>query len=260
MIVEGPVDAIAVTVASAGRYLGVAPLGTALTDPQAAQLAGYGRNAVVATDGDPAGRLAAERDYWKLAVHHVDPLRANLPDGTDPADLLTRHGPQHLTEILTTARPLADLLIQTRLQQTPVERGAREAVRVLASTPPARWDPGSTQISMQSGLPREAVRLALRNLASAWNGNPAAAAQDALQTTPAVEAGRETRASASESPARSERQFEQELAEQATRGRTLQTRSPFRPRTSVRRTAHDGTKPTPGRPGRESSAPTTPTP
>ena len=41
VIVEGPMDAIAVTLASAGRYLGVAPLGTSLTDEQAAQLAAH---------------------------------------------------------------------------------------------------------------------------------------------------------------------------------------------------------------------------
>ena len=38
VIVEGPLDAIAVTLASAGRYLGVAPLGTSLTDEQAGYL------------------------------------------------------------------------------------------------------------------------------------------------------------------------------------------------------------------------------
>ena len=39
VIVEGPMDAIAVTLASGGRYIGVAPLGTSLTDEQASQLA-----------------------------------------------------------------------------------------------------------------------------------------------------------------------------------------------------------------------------
>src|SRR3546814_8795764 len=39
VIVEGPMDAVAVTIASAGLYVGVAPLGKSLTDEQAAQLA-----------------------------------------------------------------------------------------------------------------------------------------------------------------------------------------------------------------------------
>ena len=60
VIVEGPMDAIAVTLATDGKYLGVAPLGTSLTDEQAAQLRllGY-RTPIVATDADLAGRVAA---------------------------------------------------------------------------------------------------------------------------------------------------------------------------------------------------------
>src|SRR5215217_9030952 len=42
VIVEGPMDAIAVTLASQGRYIGVAPLGTSLTEEQAHQLARIG--------------------------------------------------------------------------------------------------------------------------------------------------------------------------------------------------------------------------
>src|SRR3546814_11034208 len=43
VIVEGPMDAVAVTIASAGLYVGVAPPGTSLTDEQAAPLAAVGR-------------------------------------------------------------------------------------------------------------------------------------------------------------------------------------------------------------------------
>jgi DNA primase len=39
VIVEGPVDAIAVTLAGQGRYIGVAPLGTSLTEEQTHQFA-----------------------------------------------------------------------------------------------------------------------------------------------------------------------------------------------------------------------------
>jgi DNA primase catalytic core len=56
VIVEGPMDAIAVTLASQGRYIGVAPLGTSLTDEQAHQLARSGTQPIIATDADLAGR------------------------------------------------------------------------------------------------------------------------------------------------------------------------------------------------------------
>ena len=43
VLVEGPLDAIAVTLAAAGTHVGVAPLGTAFTDTQADQLLPYHR-------------------------------------------------------------------------------------------------------------------------------------------------------------------------------------------------------------------------
>jgi DNA primase catalytic core len=114
VLVEGPMDAIAVTLASRGRYLGVAPLGTSLTEEQAAQLARLAVHPVLATDADLAGRIAAERDYWILSCYRLDPLHAQLPEGTDPADLLALKGPTALTEALTAAQPLAERLLNER--------------------------------------------------------------------------------------------------------------------------------------------------
>jgi len=63
------VDAIAVTLAPEGRYVGVAPLGTALTDDQAAQLHHLGhRQPVVATDA-------------AISVQHFDVTIPSLPIG-----------------------------------------------------------------------------------------------------------------------------------------------------------------------------------
>jgi DNA primase len=79
VLVEGPFDAIAVSLAGAGQYVGVAPMGTALTDTQADQLRPFlapdRPGLIVATDADRAGRAAAERAFWQLTA------RANrLPD------------------------------------------------------------------------------------------------------------------------------------------------------------------------------------
>ena len=108
VIVEGPMDAIAVTLASAGRYIGVAPLGTSLTDEQASQLAAIGKNPIVATDADIAGRVAAERDFWILTAYRLDPRYSLLPEGIDPADLLARNGPEALNTVLDQAGPLGE--------------------------------------------------------------------------------------------------------------------------------------------------------
>ncbi|ATY17299.1 hypothetical protein CU254_42715 (plasmid) [Amycolatopsis sp. AA4] len=84
--VEGPFDAIAVTAAGDGQVAGVAPLGTALTDRQADQLAERGRIWEM-LDADGAGRAAAEKDFWLLAERGVDVRDIPLPDGLDPAKM-----------------------------------------------------------------------------------------------------------------------------------------------------------------------------
>ncbi|MET0522548.1 MAG: toprim domain-containing protein [Jiangellaceae bacterium] len=84
VIVEGPMDAIAVTIAGGGRYIGVAPLGTSLTDEQASQLAAIGQNPIVATDADIASRLAAERHFWILTPYRLPDLPCYLRAATRP--------------------------------------------------------------------------------------------------------------------------------------------------------------------------------
>ena len=153
VIVEGPMDAIAVTLAGGGRYIGVAPLGTSLTDEQASQLAGLGKHPIVATDADIAGRVAAERDFWILAAYHLDARYARLPECTDPADLLALNGPAALTAVLDHARPLGDELINERLTSLPPDQARHEAARVVAARPPECWDQGSSTISSRLNLP-----------------------------------------------------------------------------------------------------------
>ena len=117
VLVEGPIDALAVTLASP-RHVGLAPLGTALTDSHADTLIPYltrPDGVIIATDPDPAGHAAAERDYWMLTARGGEPRHAHLPAGLDPADLLTHHGPDPLHAILTHAAPMGDALIDTRL-------------------------------------------------------------------------------------------------------------------------------------------------
>ena len=67
-----------------------------------------GKNPIVATDADIAGRVAAERDFWILTPYRLDPRYALLPEGSDPADLLALNGPAALTTVLDQARPLGE--------------------------------------------------------------------------------------------------------------------------------------------------------
>lgn len=120
VLVEGPIDALAVSVASPERHAPVALCGTALTSQQADTLlalaGGPGRPVVVATDADEAGRAAAELAYRHLTARSLQPWAADLPPGIDPADLLEKHGKRRLAATLTSgARPLIDDVIDHRV-------------------------------------------------------------------------------------------------------------------------------------------------
>lgn len=117
--VEGVMDALAVTMASDGRAVGLAPLGTALTAAQADQLSRLASQNVIlhATDNDRAGLAAAAKDYWLLTTRGADPRRLILTDGEqafgDPADSYAAN-PAALAAALnaaTIAPPLAAHLI-----------------------------------------------------------------------------------------------------------------------------------------------------
>jgi DNA primase len=149
VIVEGPFDAIAVTLAGTGRAVGLAPCGTALTTGQAALLATAcdlsRAGVVVAFDDDPAGRRAATRAYAILRPHAAGVRLAGLPSGRDPAQVLQEDGPQALLDALTArARPLLGVIVDADVRrwegrlgdvEGPV-RAMRSAAAVLAGLLP----------------------------------------------------------------------------------------------------------------------------
>ena len=199
VIVEGPMDAIAVTLASAGRYLGVAPLGTSLTHEQASQLATIGRDPIVATDADLAGQVAAERDFWMLTPHGLDPGYARFPEGLDPADLLAHRGPAALTAALASGQTLGDQLLSERLDNLAPEQARVAAMRVLAARPSRAWAPGTNQVSARLQLSQLQSRRDLRDAVKTWDADPRKAAQAELNSSSEVRARLE--AAAAKSPA-----------------------------------------------------------
>jgi DNA primase catalytic core len=186
--VEGALDAVAVTIATGGSHVGVAPLGTSLTDEQAAQLGRLGADAIVATDADLAGRVAAERAYWLLTPHGLDPTYARFPTGSDPADLLALRGPHALRQALAAARPLADVLIDERLANLAPGRARSEAARVVAARPFAHWEAGTDRIGARLRVPTALVRGDLLSFVQEWNRDPRKATHAPLQNLGAVRA------------------------------------------------------------------------
>ncbi|MDT0262459.1 toprim domain-containing protein [Jatrophihabitans lederbergiae] len=171
VLVEGPIDALAVDLASGGMMAGLAPLGTALTDHQAGQLAdalGAARDRiVVATDADPAGVQAAARAYELLTAHGLDPRGAPLPAGMDPAQLAELHGPAVLVDRLATAesigRQLVDQALTGRELTWPEDRvaAARVAAGIIAKAPLDTWQRELTAVSKRTGLQESTLQTVL---------------------------------------------------------------------------------------------------
>jgi DNA primase len=93
ILVEGPLDALAVAARIRDGHRDLLPIatsGTALTQSHAQQLAAWCRahnvDAVIAYDADSAGRTAAIKAGELLRAHGVHIHIAQLPDGHDPAD------------------------------------------------------------------------------------------------------------------------------------------------------------------------------
>jgi DNA primase len=161
VLVEGPLDAIAVSIAAPGQYAGVAPCGTALTGEQVAALTRAvplaDRGVRVAFDGDTAGRNAAVRAYSLLAPITSNLTTVTFPDSADPASILQTGGPPALGDALTsTVRPLADLVIDTRISDwahgrdlvfAELQIGAlRAAATVIATMPPDQAGPQAARL------------------------------------------------------------------------------------------------------------------
>ncbi len=169
VLVEGPIDAIAVSLACPD-HVGVAPLGTALSDTQADILTReHPAKLVVATDPDGAGHLAADRDYWILAARGADPQQAVLPRGLDPADVLRTAGPAGLRRHLEQAGPLADALVDERLAHLPVAEALAEALAVVAAGDADRWTSRTTDIARRLHVPVEVALTQLMPMVAAWD-------------------------------------------------------------------------------------------
>jgi DNA primase len=140
IVAEGYMDVIAL--AQAGFPAAVAPLGTAITPEQIAELWRLEAEPVVCLDGDQAGRRAGYR-LIERALPQLKPgcsLKfALLPQGEDPDSLVSQQGAQAFRRVVDAARPLADLLwmkqTENRTLDTPERRaGLRQALMAEVRT------------------------------------------------------------------------------------------------------------------------------
>jgi DNA primase catalytic core len=127
-LVEGPLDVLAIAGIEATdqtAITAVAPCGTALTREHVERLVDWlprGTDIVVAYDNDQPGRRATAEAYEVLtdcfdANSHAL-FAANMPRGTDPAELLQIHGPAALRAGLSgpSLTSLASRAMEVRLE------------------------------------------------------------------------------------------------------------------------------------------------
>ena len=128
IVAEGYMDVIAL--GQAGFANAVAPLGTALTDAQLAELWRHADEPLVCFDGDAAGQRAAMRAIGRA----LPGLTAGkslafvpLPKGQDPDDLIKAGGPAAMTAALKAAVPLVDFLWHHEVAARPLDTPERRA-------------------------------------------------------------------------------------------------------------------------------------
>jgi conjugative relaxase-like TrwC/TraI family protein len=195
--VEGPMDALAVTLAGGGHYAGLAPMGTALTDVQTDQLLAHPGHAdsahapardsrqpggvIVATDNDRAGIEAAHRAYWQLVQRGDSPRRLSITGSKDPAKMLEDQGPQALRDALDASPSLAGGLVTVivdghahRFDEAEGRLAAiRHASQILAALPPEQWAPHTTRLIQRTGAYIDTVTGELFDAHDRWLSNPA---------------------------------------------------------------------------------------
>ncbi|MEM7778832.1 MAG: DNA primase [Pseudomonadota bacterium] len=128
IVVEGYMDVVAL--AQAGFADAVAPMGTALTEMQLEMLWRMVEIPILCFDGDTAGQRAAIRAIDR-ALPLLSPTRSlsilTLPQGTDPDDLVSKHGPEHFSELLEQAQSLVEHIWRYEQNATPLETPEQKA-------------------------------------------------------------------------------------------------------------------------------------
>jgi DNA primase catalytic core len=197
VLVEGPLDAIAVTLAGDGDFVGIAPLGTAFTDTQADKLRphiGAGKpDPIVATDADAAGQRAAYLAFWQFAARNADPQHLVVADAKDPAEMLQTGGPERLHAALSSPTDLADAVIAARLSEytdrlDTVEGrvfATRRAAEVIAALPDG-WIEHIDRLVDQTGIAKHTAMSEVIDAVEAWTADPRGLANRHLAERPPI--------------------------------------------------------------------------
>src|SRR5438874_2795166 len=168
LFVEGYFDAIGLH--QAGVVTAVATCGTALTDTHLELVTKAGaRELVFVFDGDAAGMRAAQRASEIAAAQGVPARVLVPPGGEDPDETVLRIGIQGFRELLASAQPSLEFLLDRALGQLPKGAPIESRVRAVAAVKgivqaapsPLARDLYVEKVAGLVGAPADAVRRAL---------------------------------------------------------------------------------------------------
>jgi DNA primase len=160
LVVEGYFDVVRLMAAGVEEV--VAPLGTALTEAQAALVVKYAKNVYLLYDGDTPGQKAAFRSGDELLRQGAAVFVVTLPEGEDPDTYVAAHGPDALRARLSDAVDVFERKVQIleRAGWFADLSGKRRALDRLLPTIRATADPLTRDIylaraSEVSGVTRD---------------------------------------------------------------------------------------------------------
>ncbi|HWG52540.1 MAG TPA: DNA primase [Gemmatimonadaceae bacterium] len=178
MIVEGYFDVVRLV--SAGYAWVVAPLGTALTESQAALVRRFTRNAYLLYDSDEAGLKATFRAGDELLRHGMAVQVVTLPDGEDPDSFVDKFGGEKLAAQVENAIDVFERKLQLLERKgwfADLHRKRRALDRLLptlrATADPVTRDIYLTRTAEALGVTRAVLE---REVSAGTGGAPASAA------------------------------------------------------------------------------------
>ena len=167
LVVEGYTDVLALH--QAGLTETVAIMGTAITPEQVQRLSQTAPEVILALDADRSGQEAMLRGARVAADRKVELRVVEMPEGTDPAELVAERGADAFTELLGTAFPVVEFQIRRVMAdsdlQTPRGRDrAFDSVRpLIATAAPATRDHLVRYVADKLDLAPEVVTTSLQS-------------------------------------------------------------------------------------------------
>lgn len=181
LIFEGFMDVISADMA--GKTMGVATMGTALTAEHVQQLARVAQRILLVYDGDEAGQKAAKRAITLIRTHaqQVEIGIVHLPDQLDPDDLRIQRGTAALQQALeqNIQTPVEFLVNAARTgknlsNQVQYLAFLQEVMQTLQQATPVEQDLQLTKIANEFGTSKQALQAQLQQTLAQSRARPSA--------------------------------------------------------------------------------------